>query len=99
MNDKEFDAATYKSVKKQVKEMKGFYMHLTVYVLIIIMLMVINLATDATYLWFLWPAFGWGIGISMHGLGVFKLTPFLGSNWEQRKIQELLEKEKSAKWQ
>ncbi len=99
MEDKEFDAATYRSVRRRVKRIKGFYVHLTVYVLVIFMLMVINLATDSRYLWFLWPAFGWGIGVTLHGVGIFNLTPFLGNDWEQRKIQELLEKEKNAKWQ
>lgn len=99
MENKDIDAVTYHNVRKQVKEIKGFYMNLTTYVIVIFALMVINLATDATYLWFLWPALGWGVGVALHGVGVFNLSPILGRNWEERKIQELLEKEKGAKWE
>lgn len=99
MENKDIDAATYQSIKKQVKDIKAFYLNLSVYGIVIFGLMVINLATDATYLWFLWPAFGWGIGVALHGVGVFNLSPFLGRDWEQRKIQELLDKEKGARWE
>jgi len=99
MEDKNFDATEYRNVKKQVKEIKGFYINLMVYALVIFMLMVINLATDATYLWFLWPALGWGIGVALHGVGVFNVAPFLGRDWEERKIKELLEKDKNTGWQ
>lgn len=29
-----------------------------------------------------------------HALGTFSANPFTGKNWEQRKIQELMEKER-----
>ncbi|MNY76888.1 hypothetical protein D3C86_2166160 [compost metagenome] len=36
---------------------------------------------------------GWGIAIILHGLKVFSLPPFFNKKWEQKKIQEILEKE------
>ena len=50
-------------------------------------------------MWFLWAAFGWGIGVFFHALNTFKLNPFFGKDWEKRKIEELLEKDKEQeKW-
>ena len=93
------DALVLNKVKKQVKEMKIFYMHLMAYVVVMGVLMTINLISYPFYLWFLWPVLGWGIPIAFHGLSVFNMTPFLGKDWEERKIEELIEKEKDSKWQ
>ncbi|MGH7803736.1 MAG: ATP-binding protein [Candidatus Binatia bacterium] len=49
----------------------GFYTHLTVYSAVIAGLAFINIMTSPFTPWFLWPAFGWGIGIFFHWMGVF----------------------------
>jgi hypothetical protein len=41
----------------------------------------------------------WGIGLAAHGLSVFGNTIFFGQNWEEKKIQELMDKDKSEKWE
>lgn len=99
METNDNDALVLIKVKKQVKEMKMFYLHLMAYVVVITALMIINLITYPFYLWFLWPVLGWGIPIAFHALSVFNMSPFLGRDWEQRKIEELIEKEKGSKWQ
>lgn len=48
-----------------------FYKHLTVYVVINAMLMVINLVTAPGYFWAIWPLVGWGVAIVLHALSVF----------------------------
>src|SRR5262245_49727787 len=55
----------------------GFYIHLFTYTGVIAFLFMINMLTGHHYpdrslnLWFLWPAFGWGLGIFFHWMGVF----------------------------
>jgi 2TM domain len=44
-------------------------------------------------------AFFWGIGLAAHGLSVFMPTMILGKDWEDKKIKELMEKEKNNKWE
>lgn len=44
---------------------RGFYIHLTVYVLVIALLVVINAMTSGPW-WVQWPLIGWGIGILFH---------------------------------
>jgi len=94
-NDK--DSSYYKAQKK-VEEIKGFYGNLFSYVIIITGLTIVNLATSPEYLWFLYPALGWGLGVAIHAMSVFNYMPFLGSGWEERKVKELLEKERNNKW-
>lgn len=89
----------YLRAQKKVEEIKGFYGNLLAYIIVIIGLAVLNLLTSPSHLWFLYPAIGWGIGVIMHGLAVFQYLPFLGSEWEDKKIREIMDKEKSDKWQ
>ena len=90
----------YIRASERVEELKKFYGHLTSYVFVIIGLGALNYWVDAwRYMWFLWAAFGWGIGIFFHALNTFKWNPFFGKDWEKRKIEELLEKDKEQeKW-
>lgn len=89
----------YEEAKKQVKEIKGFYVHLFIFIVVLIFLIFINLKYTPEYLWFIWTLGGWGIGLLFHGLGAFKITPFFGKNWEEDKIKELMEKDKKQKWE
>jgi hypothetical protein len=50
----------------------------------------VNLMTYPRYLWFLWTAVGWGIGILFHGLRVFDSVPFLNGAWERRQVEKYL---------
>lgn len=90
----------YYQAQKRVKEIRGFYEHLIVFILVTIILIVINLMTSPEYLWFLWCIMGWGVGLVFHGLKVFAISPFFNKEWEERKIKEFLEKDKNKPtWQ
>ena len=65
-------------------------MHLMQYVLIIGGLAVVNLVSGLHYLWFVWPALGWGIGVVTHGLSVFARAPFFTGEWERREVEKYL---------
>ncbi len=78
-----------------VRDIRGFYAHAVQYVVIIGTLLVINLLTSPSYLWFLWAAFGWGIGLMVHGLTVFEIINLFGDNWEKRQVSKRLAKLRS----
>jgi len=42
--------------------------------------------------WFYWPLLGWGVGTAAHGFAVFGIGGFLGSDWEQKKTKDLMNK-------
>jgi len=88
----------YYKAQKKVEEIKGFYGNLFSYVVVIAGLAILNLATSPEHWWFLYPAFGWGLGVALHGMSVFNYMPFLGNSWEERKIKEFMEREKNNKW-
>jgi len=88
MNEEE----KYRRAKARVEELKGFYIHLFMYILINCGLLAINLFLSRNHWWFYWPLLGWGIGIAAHGLAVFGLGGFLGKDWEERQIKKIMDK-------
>lgn len=49
---------------------RSFIGHALTFALVIGGLALLNLATSPHYPWFIWPLFGWGIGLAKHGLAV-----------------------------
>jgi hypothetical protein len=93
------EESNYLKAQKKIEDIKGFYGNLSSYVVIITGLAILNFVTSPAHLWFIYPALGWGIGVVIHGVNVFNYMPFLSSDWEERKMKELMDKEKSKKWQ
>jgi len=88
----------YKKAKKRVEELKKFYGNVVTYVAINIILIIINLVTSPGTLWFYWVTIFWGIAILLHASRVFILRgKFLGEEWEEKKIRDLMEKEERYK--
>ncbi len=87
----------FQQAKKRVEEIKGFYGNLTAYIVVNLALLFINLKTSPDQLWFYWPMLGWGIGVIFHGLRVFNYLPFLGKDWEERKMKEYMEEDERRK--
>lgn len=75
-----------------VRDIKGFYSHLIKYIIIIFCLFVLNVIKSPHYLWVIWPALGWGVGVLFHGLNVFEVFNFFGPDWEKRQIEKRLTK-------
>lgn len=53
-------------------------------------LTIVNLLTSRHYLWVIWVALGWGVGVLLHGLRVFDQIPFLNGEWERRQVEKYL---------
>lgn len=91
---------SYERAQKHVTELKAFYGNLTSYVLVISFLAGLNYYTDQwNNPWFLWPAFGWGIGIVAHALKTYRVNPLFNKDWEQRKIRKYMDEEEKNKTQ
>lgn len=82
----------YYQVKKQVKKIKDFYTSLLMYCLFIPFIIFIwyNYSSN-TIQWFWFPILGWGIGLVFQGAETFNKFPVFGKDWENRKIQELMD--------
>lgn len=106
MEDSFEQAQRLERARKRVKSIKGFYKHLIVYLLVngaLLTMKAVNLRPDEGF--WTWPTFitagWWGFGLMVHGISVFGRNAFLDKGWEERKIRELMEKEKKRtdKWE
>ena len=86
--------AKLERAKKQVAAIKGFYIHVFVFVFVMVGLFVLNLALKywaGSPWWVQWPFFAWGIGVGAHALAVFGPAAKWAADWEKRKIRQLME--------
>lgn len=91
----------YQRAKRKVKELKGFYSHLAAYIIINIFLLAIkfvNKNNDFDNFWE-WDTFKvlfyWGFGLTFHAYNVFGKNMLFGKEWENRKIDEYMNKNKN----
>ncbi|HNP32778.1 MAG TPA: histidine kinase [Flavobacterium sp.] len=80
--------------KDRVEKLKGFYGNLISYCCVIPLLMFINIKLTNGFQWFWFPMFGWGMGVAFHAIETFGY----GKSWEEKKIQQILNKDKQNKW-
>jgi len=81
----------YEKAKERVKEIKDFYGHLLVYIVVNIGIFIINYIVSPGAYWFYWVLIGWGIGLIVHWVQVFGVSRLLGEKWEEKKIKEIME--------
>jgi len=87
----------YVRAKERVEKIKGFYGNLASYCVVIPILIIINLTTNSNgFQWFWFPMLGWGLGVLFHAFETFGY----GKSWEEKKIQEILNKQNknNTKW-
>lgn len=97
--DTKKDSLVYIRAKKRVEDEKGFYGHLTAYIIVNLFIISINFINSDTTLhdflsWniFVVPFF-WGIGLFFHWIKTFEKNPFFSKDWEERKIKEIMNNE------
>jgi len=94
----------YQKAKERLEKEKGFYSHLTAYIIINIAIILINanssfsdFSTPDFENWISWNLLAtpllWGIGLLFHGISVFGKVPALSKKWEERKIKELMDRD------
>lgn len=93
------DDIRYQQAERKVKKMKNFYVFTFIYFAVNIFILFLNyggLKPNET-IWqlkyFALPLF-WGIGVVGYGMSLFLPGFILGNKWEEKKIKELMEKEK-----
>ena len=79
----------YELARKTVRAKFDFYIHLGVYIVLMIFLAILNLMHSPGYYWFIWPLVFWGLAVALHGV-----TAMLRTRREQI-IDRMTEKEMS----
>ncbi len=97
----------YDKAKKRVKEIKAFYSHIWIFIIVTTLIYITRflilpkigiLPQEEGFIdWlnlntYLLPAL-WALGIAIHGVTVYRKKFKVLKSWEQRKIQELIQKE------
>ena len=102
MENNQMEQERYLRAQKKVKSIKGFYTHLTIYIVVNIAIILINMGAFngfsnigmPSWAYFTTPFF-WGIGLVGHGLYVFQHKFRFYKDWEERKIKEYMDREDS----
>ncbi len=89
MESYEIKDTQFIKARERVRELKEFYDSCVKTVGIIIFLAAINYFTGG-FPWVIFPALGMGIGLLFHYMRVTDRRLFLGKNWEQEKMNELM---------
>ncbi len=80
--------------KDKVQKVRTFYYGLFSYVLVVGGLAALNYYLDEFRdPWVLWVALFWGLGLFLKGIRLFGKVPFMGKDWEERKIREYMDKD------
>lgn len=87
----------YQSAKNRVEEIKGFYGNFISFCVAMAFLIFINLNYSPKQIWFHWPFLGWGLGVFLHAMKVYNFIPFLGKEWEEKKINQYLNQAQTRK--
>jgi len=69
----------YRRARERVEEIRSFYIHVMVYVIVNIVLFIINAVNSPGAWWFYWPLFGWGVAVFIHGVSVWRK----GTLWQE----------------
>ncbi|AXT19598.1 hypothetical protein D7030_09980 [Flavobacteriaceae bacterium AU392] len=89
----------YLRAKKKVEKLTGFYWHLAVYIVVnIFLITIITMNRDSDESFWDFSTFStaifWGIGIFFHFLGVFGQDYIFSKDWEKRKIDAYMKKDR-----
>jgi hypothetical protein len=60
--------STPQQLKFTEPPLRGFLIHLTVFIVVIVGLAALNLIRNPAHLWFLWVLIAWGIALAVHDL-------------------------------
>lgn len=89
------------SIRRRVRRLAEFYRHLVIYLVIMTTIWVLSLVFMKEWpsqwwrWWTIWPTIGWGIGVLGHGLSVLPRRGFFSLDWEEKKVRELMQRERT----
>ena len=81
----------YKAARRHVRGLRALYVHAMTYAAVMGLLIFINMTTGGEW-WVQWPAAGWGLLLVLHAIFTHGGAGMFGHEWEERKIEELLER-------
>jgi transcriptional regulator with XRE-family HTH domain len=74
---------------EHVRQIRRFYFQIVAYVVVCSALAVVNYLYSPRFIWVVFPALFWGLGIVLRGLRTFAHWPW-GPEWEKRQVEKYL---------
>ena len=87
----------YRRARRRVRRVMGFYRHLSTYISVLLVLLVIDIVTGPDEFWVQWVALVWGIILALHFLNVWVFDSVLGREAEKRMIEQELRKRQGGR--
>ena len=90
------ERSAYEAVRARVHEIKLFYSHVLVFLFVNAILMIENFLVTPDHIWFYWPLAIWSVVLIIQAMSTYGASLFFGRDWEERKINELLTKQRQS---
>jgi len=90
MYSENIENSKYILAVERVEKLKKFYSSLASFIIVMPFLIFLNLNYTPFFYWFWFPLIGWSIGLVSQLLEVNNFNIFLGKNWEEKKIREIM---------
>jgi transcriptional regulator with XRE-family HTH domain len=75
---------------QKVRRIRGFYVHILIYLFVNAACIAVNLLTTPDKLWFFGSVLFWGIGLVAHALSVFVFDKIFSGQWERAQVEKRL---------
>lgn len=93
---------TETEVRARVKELKNYYVDLTLYGAVNLGIILIWAISGGGYFWPIWVIVGWGIGMALKAISLdmipalSDLFPFFDKTWEEQQVKRMLNEKPSS---
>lgn len=84
----------YEEAKKKVNERVGFYIHLSVYLIVNSFVLILSWMNGQPFA-AIYAMVLWGLGLTLHGINVFGV--FNNLSWKNRQIQNEINRQRRRK--
>lgn len=74
---------------RRIRAKQAFRVHLTVYLAVNALLVIVWAITTAGYFWPVWPMLGWGIGVAAHAMATYTKPAEISEADIDRELQRL----------
>jgi len=94
-NNENSNKSKYLRASERVNELKQFYSRCFRGVVAILIVAAINYyLNEWQYPWFLWVVLGVSLSLTLKAFRLFGVNGLMGRDWEERKIRELMDKDR-----
>jgi 2TM domain len=76
--------------RRHVRRKRTFYTVVLVYLALVVLWFVIDVATGSDDWWFYWPTLGAGVIVAIIGLSMFGVSGLFGGGWQRREEEKYL---------